>query len=135
MFAKKTSKNQIALPKAVAVLFLDATYFDISAEEGRIVLVPVRPDHANKVRAKLADLGIDESDVADAIDWARSVGGAGGIHGVHRNIPGLCGTDPLATEMDNQCRSSQVEIADAKRRKSSRCLSQIACTIAQLTFS
>jgi hypothetical protein len=71
MLAKKTSKNQITLPKAVADLFPDATYFDISAEEGRIVLVPVRPDGANRVRAKLADLGIGESDVDDAIAWAR----------------------------------------------------------------
>ena len=71
MLAKKTSKNQITLPKAVAVMFPDATYFDVSAEDGRIVLVPVRPDRANRVRSKLAALGIEESDVADAIAWAR----------------------------------------------------------------
>ncbi|MGB5562231.1 MAG: AbrB/MazE/SpoVT family DNA-binding domain-containing protein [Sedimenticolaceae bacterium] len=71
MLAKKTSKNQITLPKRVADLFPDATYLDISAEDGRIVLVPVRPDRANMVRSKLADLGIEEPDVADAIAWAR----------------------------------------------------------------
>ena len=71
MLAKKTSKNQITLPKAVADLFPDATYFDVSTKEGRIVLVPVQSDRANKVRAKLADLGIGESDVDDAIAWAR----------------------------------------------------------------
>lgn len=71
MLAKKTSKNQITLPKAVADMFPDATYFDVSAEDGRIVLVPVRPDRANRVRSKLAALGIEESDVADAIAWAR----------------------------------------------------------------
>lgn len=71
MLAKKTSKNQITLPKAVAEQFPDAIYFDVSAEEGRIVLVPVRPDRADKVRAKLADLGIGEADVDDAIAWAR----------------------------------------------------------------
>ena len=71
MLAKKTSRNQITLPKAVVDLFPDATYFDISAEEGRIVLVPVRPDRANMVRSKLADLGIEAPDVADAISWAR----------------------------------------------------------------
>jgi len=71
MLAKKTSKNQITLPKAVADLFPDAPYFDISAEEGRIVLVPVRPDRANMVRSELADLGVEEPDVADAIAWAR----------------------------------------------------------------
>ena len=43
----------------------------VSAEEVRIVLVPVRPDRANRVRSKLAELGIEEPDVADAIAWAR----------------------------------------------------------------
>lgn len=39
MRVKMTSKNQITLPKAVADMFPDATYFDISTEEGTIVLV------------------------------------------------------------------------------------------------
>lgn len=71
MLAKKTAKNQITLPKAIADRFPDATYFDVSTEDGRIVLVPVHPDHANRVRAKLSDLGITESDIDDAIAWAR----------------------------------------------------------------
>ncbi len=71
MLAKKTSKNQITLPKAVADLFPDATYFDVRTEEGRIVLVPMRPGRADEVRTKLKALGIRETDVADAIKWAR----------------------------------------------------------------
>lgn len=71
MLAKKTSKNQITLPKAIADLFPDTTYFDVRAEEGRIVLVPLRPGRADEVRTKLEALGIREADVADAIDWAR----------------------------------------------------------------
>lgn len=38
---------------------------------GRIVLTPVRIHRADAVRAKLADLGITEADVADAVAWAR----------------------------------------------------------------
>ena len=71
MLAKKTSKNQITLPKAIADRFPDAVYFDVTTEDGHIVLVPLRPEKANSVRAKLADMGIRESDVADAIAWAR----------------------------------------------------------------
>jgi hypothetical protein len=71
MLAKKTTKNQITLPKAVAYMFPDATYFDVSAEEGRIVLLPVHPDRASRARSKLADLCIEGPDVADAIVWAR----------------------------------------------------------------
>lgn len=69
--AKKTSKNQITLPKAVIELFPDVDYFDVREEDGRIVLSPVRPNRADEVRAKLADLGIDEQDVSNAVAWVR----------------------------------------------------------------
>jgi hypothetical protein len=71
MLAKKTSKNQITLPKAVVRHFQDVDYFDVREEAGRIVLAPVRPGRADEVRAKLARLGITESDVAEAVEWAR----------------------------------------------------------------
>ena len=35
------------------------------------MLTPVRFRRADAVRAKLADLGITEDDVADAVAWAR----------------------------------------------------------------
>ena len=70
MIAKMTSKNQITIPKAVASKF-SGPYFDIKQEEGRIVLTPVNPDAAAQVRDKLEALGISESDVADALTWAR----------------------------------------------------------------
>ena len=35
------------------------------------MLTPVRIHRADAVRAKLADLGITEADVADAVAWAR----------------------------------------------------------------
>lgn len=71
MLAKITSKNQITLPKA-ATAGVDATeYFDVSVENGRIVLTPVRIQNAQAVRDKLEQLGITEQDIADAVAWAR----------------------------------------------------------------
>ena len=72
MLAKLTSKNQLTLPKAVLSFCQGTEYFDVTEDNGRIVLVPVRLNHANAVRAKLADLGLSESDMADAVAWARS---------------------------------------------------------------
>lgn len=71
MLAKKTSKNQITLPKAVAARFPGVDYFDVSEVDGRIVLAPVRPSRANEVRDRLARLGVTSEDVADAVAWAR----------------------------------------------------------------
>jgi len=71
MLAKMTSKNQITLPKAVLGEVSAAEYFEVSAEAGRIVLTPVRVERADAVRAKLAELGLSEGDVRDAVKWAR----------------------------------------------------------------
>jgi hypothetical protein len=46
-------------------------YFEVQARDGQIVLTPVRIQRADAVRAKLAELGIEEADVADAVAWAR----------------------------------------------------------------
>lgn len=71
MLTKKTSKNQITLPKSVVTHFPDVDYFDVQEEGDRIILLPVRPNQAEKVREKLADIGLGEEDVNDAIAWAR----------------------------------------------------------------
>ena len=71
MLAKKTSKNQITLPKAIVSRFPDVTYFDVREEDGRIVLVPLRESRADEVRGRLEALGITEDDVAEAVRWAR----------------------------------------------------------------
>lgn len=71
MLAKRTVKNQLTLPKAVVAEVGDAEYFDVTVANGSIVLTPVRVQRADAVRAKLAELGIDDADVADAIAWAR----------------------------------------------------------------
>ena len=71
MISKKTSKNQITLPKKIVSQFPECDYFDITAEEGRIVLRPVDPDALGRVQRKLEELGIREQDVEDALAWAR----------------------------------------------------------------
>ncbi len=71
MLAKITSKNQLTLPKALVDAIGAPEYFDVRAENGHLVLEPVRIQRADAVRAKLADLGLDETDVSAAVAWAR----------------------------------------------------------------
>ena len=73
MLAKLTSKNQLTLPKAI-VRQVEAEYFEVSAEKGRIILTPVKIQRADIVREKLEALGISEEDVNAAITWARNSG-------------------------------------------------------------
>ncbi len=72
MLAKITAKNQITLPKAVTNAVGPAEYFEVEAREGQIVLTPVRIHRADAVRAKLAELNLQEKDIEDAVKWARS---------------------------------------------------------------
>ncbi len=71
MLAKMTSKNQITLPKVVVSRFRKVDYFDVSTDGESIILRPLQQSRANEVRAKLAELGIAESDVAAAVSWSR----------------------------------------------------------------
>ena len=72
MLAKRTSKNQITLPKKIADRFPGTEYFDARVEGGSIVLKPVRPDQVDEVRRKLVEIGITEEDVKAAVRWARA---------------------------------------------------------------
>ena len=74
MLAKLTAKNQITLPKRA----LDAlgavsapAYFEVDVADGRLILTPARVGSADAVRRKLAELGITEADIDDAVAWAR----------------------------------------------------------------
>jgi len=71
MLAKLTSKNQVTLPKAVVSSVDVAEYFDVTVDNGRIILTPVRIQQAQAVRDKLEKLGITEQDIDDAVAWAR----------------------------------------------------------------
>jgi hypothetical protein len=69
--AKKTSKNQLTLPKAVADRFPGVDYFEVAAEADRIVLRPVLLGGSAGIRRRLAAAGVSPRDVDDAIAWAR----------------------------------------------------------------
>jgi hypothetical protein len=75
MLAKKTSKNQLTLPKEIVREFPDIEYFDASIADRKIILTPVKIVPLDKtlesVRQKLAKLGITEDDVAVSVQWAR----------------------------------------------------------------
>ena len=71
MLAKLTGKNQLTLPKAVATRFAGVEYFEVSTDGNLITLKPLQHSRADEVREHLAQLGITEQDVRDAIAWAR----------------------------------------------------------------
>ena len=71
MLAKITSKNQLTLRKSITSAVGPAEYFDVETRNGQIVLTPVRIQRGDAVRAKLAELDLNEQDIADAIAWAR----------------------------------------------------------------
>lgn len=71
MLAKLTSKNQLTLPKSITATVGATEYFDVEARNGQIVLTPVHIQRGDAVRAKLAELNIQEKDIADAVAWAR----------------------------------------------------------------
>ncbi len=45
----------------------------MEARNGQIVLTPVRIQRGDAVRAKLAELELNEQDIADAVKWARQM--------------------------------------------------------------
>lgn len=66
-----TSKNQLTLPKAVTKALGNPEYFEIETRAGQLVLTPVRILRADAIRAKLAELGLSEQTLTDAVAWAR----------------------------------------------------------------
>ena len=75
MLARKTSKNQLTLPKEIVGNFPGIDLFDATVEENRIVLTPVKVVPAilslGTVRSKMKKLGLAPKDVAEAVQWAR----------------------------------------------------------------
>ena len=75
MLAKKTSKNQLTLPKKVAGIFEGIDYFDITVKKNLIVLKPVKITPAESalegVRDKIEALGLKDEDITKAIRWGR----------------------------------------------------------------
>ena len=75
MLAKLTAKNQLTLPKSVTADVGPAEYFDVETRNGQIVLTPVRIQRGDAVRAKLAELDLQEQDINAAVTWARQASG------------------------------------------------------------
>ena len=75
MLVKKTSKNQITLPKEIIKNFPQIEYFEAKVEDGKIILTPVKIVSANinleKIREKIKSLGITNEDIKEAVKWAR----------------------------------------------------------------
>ena len=74
MLAKKTSKNQITIPKKIIEQLPDVNYFDVELSNGVILLKPLTLYDTNleKIRTKIRKLGLKENSVSEAIKWARS---------------------------------------------------------------
>jgi hypothetical protein len=76
MLVRRTSETQITLPVEIVQRVPAAAYFDVTVEDGAIVLRPVRVVPAVDVEA-LRDAvawGAVEDDVAEAVAWARRGG-------------------------------------------------------------
>lgn len=75
MLARKTSKNQLTLPKEIVGSFPGIDLFDASVENNRIVLTPVKITpialSLDGIRQKMERLGITEKDVDEAVQWTR----------------------------------------------------------------
>jgi len=71
MLAKRTVKNQITLPKTVIARFGGVEYFDVSTDGETIVLRPLQMSRGDEVRDRLAQLGVGDQDVSEAVSWAR----------------------------------------------------------------
>jgi len=76
MLCKRTYKNQITLPKKVMEQFDEYEYFEVKTAGGKIILEPVRitpegESQVEKVREKIAALGLTAEDIEDAVVWAR----------------------------------------------------------------
>ena len=78
MLAKLTSKNQITLPKAIISAFEGTDYFDVTEENGCIVLAPVRVTPARPVSLADAEALIEKMkqlqvpmDTTDPEVWAQ----------------------------------------------------------------
>ena len=71
MLVKITAKNQLTLPKSITQAIGTVEYFDVTTHAGQIILTPVRIQRGDAVRAKLAELSLTESDIADALKSVR----------------------------------------------------------------
>ena len=72
MLARITAKDKLTMPNQVIKTPGNPSPFEVEIDGDRLVLTPSRPGSANAVRRKLQALDLSESDVTDAVAWARS---------------------------------------------------------------
>ncbi|MYC31742.1 MAG: AbrB/MazE/SpoVT family DNA-binding domain-containing protein [Chloroflexi bacterium] len=66
-----TDKNQLTLAEGILTNFPGVDCFEVTVEDGRMVLTPFEDTTIEGVWAIIDALGITEEDVADAVKWAR----------------------------------------------------------------
>ena len=71
MIAKVNQRNQVELPEQVLQALGRPSSFDVTVEDGRLVLTPERSVSSDDVIEKLGRLDLQSADVAEAIAWAR----------------------------------------------------------------
>ena len=71
MLARLTSENRLILPESILAHFPEVEYFRVERTGDGILLTPVRVPDLAGIRAKFAERGITESEVRDAVAWAR----------------------------------------------------------------
>ncbi len=75
MLVKKTSKNQITLPKEVLKQIPETDYFEVKVEDGKIILIPARVIPAKisieSIRKKIKGRGLTKKVIDEALKWAR----------------------------------------------------------------
>ena len=76
MRAKLVGGNQLILPDEVVLALGGSQFVDIEVKEGRLTLIPLIESNLDDVYEQIEKLGITESDIADAVAWARRGGGS-----------------------------------------------------------
>ena len=66
-----TDKNELTLAEGILADFPGVDCFEVTVEDGRLVLTPFEDITIEGVWAIIEALGITEEDVADAVKWAR----------------------------------------------------------------
>ena len=74
MLSKMTSKHPITIPIKIIEQLPDVVYFEVELKDGVVMLRPLRVygTSLEKIRAKVRKLGLTETTVKEAIEWARS---------------------------------------------------------------
>jgi hypothetical protein len=71
MLARRTVGNTLSLPDAAVAAVGHPDAFDVTVEDGRLILTPRPAPTADAARTRLADQGLSDQDITEAVRWAR----------------------------------------------------------------